>query len=98
MHRGSFRRCGSNYATSTRGRLRISRCEDIVFLSVLRDGELVGRTTAHRHARLEARLGAPHLLFGFTEFIDDRDVFAAIAAELASRAIAARRSGGCSGR
>ena len=65
---------------------------DIAFLSVFRDGELVGRTTAHRHARLDARLGAPHLLFGFTEFVDDDAVFDALVAELERRA----RAGGAS--
>jgi hypothetical protein len=60
--------------------------DDIVFLGVFRDGELVGRTTAHRHERLDARLGAPHLLFGFTEFVDEPDVFAAIVDALVARA------------
>ena len=60
--------------------------EDIVFLGVFRNGELVGRTTAHRHRKLDERLGAPHQLFGFTEFVDDPDVFAAIADELTVRA------------
>ncbi len=56
------------------------------FSSVWRDGELVGRTTAHRHARLDERLGAPHLLFGFTEFVDDDAVFDALVTELDRRA------------
>jgi GNAT superfamily N-acetyltransferase len=60
--------------------------EDIVFLSVLRDGELVGRTTAHRHRKLDERMGMRHLLFGYTEFVDDPAVFAAIADELTLRA------------
>jgi GNAT superfamily N-acetyltransferase len=58
---------------------------DIAFLSAFRDGDLVGRTTAHRHARLDARLGAPHLLFGFTEFVDGA-VFDALVTELDRRA------------
>lgn len=59
---------------------------DIAFLSVLRDGELVGRTTAHRHDRLDTKLGAPHLLFGFTEFVDDDAVVDALFGELDRRA------------
>lgn len=43
-----------------------------VVLLVARDGagRVVGRTTAHRDARLDERLGARALLFGATEFAD----------------------------
>jgi len=61
--------------------------DDIAFLGAFRDGELVGRTTAHRHRKLDARMGTPHLLFGCTEFVDDPAVFAAIVDELSLRAL-----------
>ncbi|MBO0898717.1 hypothetical protein J1G43_01905 [Cellulomonas sp. zg-ZUI22] len=43
-----------------------------VELLLVRDGagRAVGRTTVHTDARLDARLGAPSLLFGATEFAD----------------------------
>jgi hypothetical protein len=59
---------------------------DIDFLSVVRDGVVVGRTTAHTNAKLDAKLGARHLLFGFTEFVDDDEVFAALVEGLQRRA------------
>ena len=59
---------------------------DIEFLSAVSDGKVVGRTTAHTNAKLDAKLGAPHLLFGFTEFVDDDRVFAGLAAALEERA------------
>jgi hypothetical protein len=58
---------------------------EIEFLSVVSDGEVVGRTTAHTNAKLDAKLG-PQLLFGFTEFVDDDRVFGALAEALAERA------------
>src|SRR4051794_30146440 len=63
--------------------LRYGRIE---FLAVVRDGDVVGRTTAHTNAKLDAKLGAKHLLFGFTEFVEDRDVFEALVAALEARA------------
>jgi GNAT superfamily N-acetyltransferase len=59
---------------------------DIEFLSVISDGKVVGRTTAHTNAKLDAKLGEPQLLFGFTEFVEDDGVFAALAAALEERA------------
>jgi hypothetical protein len=55
-------------------------------VSVLRDGVVVGRTTAHTNSKLDAKLGARQLLFGYTEFEDDDDVFATLADELRRRA------------
>ena len=66
------------------GKAPYLRHGEIEFLSVVRDGELVGRTTAHTNAKLDAKLGAPHQLFGFTEFVDE-DVLGAIAAALEAR-------------
>jgi hypothetical protein len=59
---------------------------DIELLSVVRDGEVVARTTAHTNAKLDAKLGARQLLFGFTEFLDDEAVFAELVAALDERA------------
>jgi hypothetical protein len=59
---------------------------DIELVSVVRDGQVVARTTAHTNAKLDAKLGARNLLFGFTEFVDDEAVFAALAAALEERA------------
>lgn len=59
---------------------------DIDFVSVVRDGVVVGRTTAHTNSKLDAKLGAKHLLFGFTEFVDDDEVFTSLADELRRRA------------
>jgi hypothetical protein len=65
----------------------------IDFLSVLKDGEVVARTTAHTSSKLDAKLGRRHLLFGFTEFVEDDDVFAALlnGLEAKTRAIGAER-------
>ena len=52
------------------------RFGDIELLSVVRDQTVVARTTAHTNAKLDAKLGERQLLFGFTEFVDDGDVFA----------------------
>src|ERR671931_1832816 len=62
------------------------RYGDIEFLSVVRNGELVGRTTAHTNSKFDEKLGARHLLFGFTEFIDDDAVVSALVDELTTRA------------
>jgi hypothetical protein len=51
---------------------------DISFLSVVREGEVVARTTAHTNAKLDRKLGSRNLLFGFTEFVEDDEVFAAL--------------------
>ena len=59
---------------------------DIELLSVVRDGDVVARTTAHTNAKLDAKLGARQLLFGFTEFVDDEAVFAELVAALEERA------------
>jgi hypothetical protein len=68
------------------GRAPYFRHGSIRFLSALRDGVVVARTTAHTNDKLDAKLGAKHLLFGFTEFADDDEAFAALVAELHSRA------------
>jgi GNAT superfamily N-acetyltransferase len=57
----------------------------IEFLSAVRDGEVVGRTTAHTNTKLDAKLGERQLLFGFTEFVDE-DAFAALVDALEQRA------------
>jgi GNAT superfamily N-acetyltransferase len=57
----------------------------IEFLSAVRDGQVVGRTTAHTNSKLDAKLGKRELLFGFTEFVDE-EAFAALAATLEERA------------
>jgi GNAT superfamily N-acetyltransferase len=59
---------------------------DIELLGVVRDGEVVARTTAHTNAKLDAKLGARRLLFGFTEFVDDDAVFAELVGALEERA------------
>jgi hypothetical protein len=66
---------------------------EIEFLSVVSDGEVVGRTTAHTNAKLDAKLGAPQLLFGFTEFPNDDRVFGALADALQERARARGAAG-----
>jgi hypothetical protein len=58
----------------------------VELLSVVRDGDVVARTTAHTNTKLDARLGARHLLFGFTEFVDEDDAFSMLATELDERA------------
>jgi hypothetical protein len=59
---------------------------DIEFLSIVSDGKVVARTTAHTNTKLDAKLGASQLLFGFTEFVDDDGVFGALADALEQRA------------
>jgi hypothetical protein len=59
---------------------------DIEFLSVVQDGVVVGRTTAHTNSKLDEKLGAKQLLFGFTEFVDDEAVFGALVEALEERA------------
>jgi GNAT superfamily N-acetyltransferase len=59
---------------------------EIELLSIVRDGVVVGRTTAHTNAKLDAKLGARHQLFGFTEFEEDADVVAALVDTLTERA------------
>jgi GNAT superfamily N-acetyltransferase len=59
---------------------------EIEFLSVIRDGAVVGRTTAHTYSKLDEKLGAKQLLFGFTEFVDDESVFGALVEALDDRA------------
>ncbi|MCX5064786.1 hypothetical protein OOJ91_02730 [Micromonospora lupini] len=56
-------------------------------LFVVRDrrGEVVGRTSMHRSAAFDAKVG-PRQLFGHTEFVDDDAVFAAIMDAVGSRA------------
>ena len=56
-------------------------------LFLVRDGAgtVVGRTSAHRDAAFDAKIG-PHQLFGHTEFVDDDAVFAALVAAVAGRA------------
>jgi GNAT superfamily N-acetyltransferase len=61
------------------------RSGGIEFVSAVREGEVVGRTTAHTNSKLDEKLGAHHLLFGFTEFVDG-EVFAALVAALEERA------------
>jgi hypothetical protein len=68
------------------GKAPYARDGSIDFLGVLKDGELAARTTAHTSAKLDGKLGRPHLLFGFTEFVEDDDVFAALLAGLEARA------------
>ena len=62
------------------------RFGDIELLSVVRDGTVVARTTAHTNTKLDTKLGERLLLFGFTEFVDDEDVFAELVAALEARA------------
>lgn len=59
---------------------------DIELLSVVRDGTVVARTTAHTNTKLDAKLTERQLLFGFTEFVDDGEVFAELLAALEARA------------
>ncbi|MBB2910873.1 hypothetical protein FHS43_002136 [Streptosporangium becharense] len=52
---------------------------DGVRLHVLRRGdEVVGRTTLHEDAALDAKLGRPLQLFGLTEFVDEPEVSRAL--------------------
>ena len=55
---------------------------EIEFLSVVRDGVVVARTTAHTNTKLDAKLDAKHLLFGFTEFEADDSAFGPLVDEL----------------
>jgi hypothetical protein len=48
-------------------------------------GAPVGRTSVHRSAALDAKIG-PHQLFGHTEFVDDDAVFGALVDAIAGRA------------
>jgi hypothetical protein len=75
------------------GKAPYARDGEIDFLGVLKDGELVARTTAHTSSKLDAKLGRRHLLFGFTEFVEDDDVFAALlnGLEAKTREIGAER-------
>jgi hypothetical protein len=68
------------------GKAPYLRHGDIEFLSVLKGDEVVARTTAHTNAKLDDKLGRRHLLFGFTEFVEDDEVFAALAAALEAKA------------
>ncbi|MFG3708680.1 hypothetical protein ACGF7U_28675 [Micromonospora sp. NPDC047670] len=56
-------------------------------LFLVRDerGVVVGRTSVHRSAAFDAKVG-PRQLFGHTEFVDDDAVFAAILATVEARA------------
>ncbi len=66
---------------------------DIELLSAVRDGTVVARTTAHTSSKLDARLDARHLLFGFTEFVDDAEALESLlqALEVRARRIGATR-------
>ena len=63
--------------------LRYGRVE---LLSIVRDGTVVARTTAHTSSKLDAKLDERLLLFGFTEFVEEDEVFAALVAALDERA------------
>jgi hypothetical protein len=67
------------------GRSPTLRHGSIELLSVVRDGAVVGRTTAHTNTKLEAKLGERLLLFGFTEFVED-EALATLVAALETRA------------
>ena len=56
-----------------------------LFLARDGSGEVVGRTSVHRDAAFDAKVG-PRQLFGHTEFVDDDAVFAALVATAAARA------------
>ncbi|MFF0175931.1 hypothetical protein [Micromonospora profundi] len=56
-----------------------------LFLVRDRHGAVVGRTSMHRSAAFDAKVG-PRQLFGHTEFVDDDDVFAAIMDGVEARA------------
>ncbi|MFF5179822.1 hypothetical protein ACFY2Q_17515 [Micromonospora sp. NPDC000316] len=56
-----------------------------LFLVRDRHGDVVGRTSVHRSAAFDAKVG-PRQLFGHTEFVDDDDVFAAIMDGVEARA------------
>ena len=48
------------------------------------DGTVVGRTSVHRDAAFDAKVG-PHQLFGHTEFVDDDAVVAALVDTVTAR-------------
>ena len=75
------------------GKAPYLRHGSIEFLTVLDGGTVVARTTAHTSSKLDAKLGGRHLLFGFTEFVEDDGVFAALAdgLERRARAVGAER-------
>ena len=62
------------------------RSGDIELLSIVRDESVVARTTAHTNAKLDAKLAERQLLFGFTEFVDEEEVFAELLGALEARA------------
>ena len=68
------------------GTAPVLRHGEIELLSFVRDGTVVGRTTAHTNSKLDEKLGGRLLLFGFTEFVAEEEVFAAMAAALEERA------------
>ena len=68
------------------GKAPYLRHGEIEFLSVLDGENVVGRTTAHTNSKLDKKLGGRHLLFGFTEFVEDDDVFAALLGGLEAKA------------
>jgi hypothetical protein len=68
------------------GKAPYARDGSIDFLAVHRNGQLVARTTAHTSAKLDAKLGRRHLLFGFTEFANDEEVFGALLGGLEAKA------------
>ncbi|HEX7310890.1 MAG TPA: hypothetical protein VF232_06895 [Gaiellaceae bacterium] len=68
------------------GKAPYLRHGEIDFLSVFDGGEVVARTTAHTNSKLDAKLGGRHLLFGFTEFVEDDDVFASLLSGLEAKA------------
>jgi hypothetical protein len=68
------------------GKTPYVRDGSIEFLGVLKDRELVARTTAHTSAKLDAKLGRRQLLFGFTEFPEDDEVFGALLGGLEAKA------------
>jgi hypothetical protein len=68
------------------GKAPVLRYGDVELLSVVRDGTVVARTTAHTNTKLDAKLGERLLLFGYTEFVDDEEVFQVLVSELDGRA------------
>jgi len=62
------------------------RFGDIELLSIVRDETVVARTTAHTNTKLDAKLTERQLLFGFTEFVDEEEVFAELLRALEARA------------
>jgi hypothetical protein len=80
-------------------RLHPPRCSVPLLASVIREhartaelllvrdgaGRVVGRTSVHRDAAFDEKIG-PHQLFGHTEFVDDDAVFAALVDAVTARA------------